>query len=395
MDNKQTKSEAKRSFDEFELAWSEFYRRRPRPKNDDEEKQEGIEFAFWYNNVRKQTDTGKTPAEMGQRILEYGETSEKAEQDYYTQQEPAEILELSDNREYEKALKRCDRLLMEMPENFDAMLLKAETQIMARKMTAAKNTLDKCEKIDPENPAVHFHRAEIFIIKKDHASAVREIDKAIEKEPRNFDYLMLKAQALSFMNDPSYKGVLKELETIDRKRLENFMDNHWIETNRNTAKETEKTLGEARDLLWSRDPAAFLEKAKDIQHMPLGREFREMLKGLEVEKCFERENIPEAKKLAEELLEENPMNPHAHYYKANIQLHEGRPSEALETIDECIRVAEKRRIPHFDYYSYKARILKVLGKDYAEWEQKAQGLMEKAWEDETTGRPNDWQREGR
>src|SRR3989344_7963887 len=56
------------SINEFELAWKEFFKDKPKPKNDDEEKEQLKEFHQWYNNIRKQSDTGKTPAEMYKEI---------------------------------------------------------------------------------------------------------------------------------------------------------------------------------------------------------------------------------------------------------------------------------------------------------------------------------------
>lgn len=64
-------AEGKRSMEEFDKAWKEFFRNKPQPKNDEEDMKQQEEFAHWYNNVRKQSDTGKTPAEMGERIMEF------------------------------------------------------------------------------------------------------------------------------------------------------------------------------------------------------------------------------------------------------------------------------------------------------------------------------------
>lgn len=60
---------------EFDLAWQEFFKDKPNPKNDEEEKNQMEEFVHWYNNIRKQTDTGKTPAEMYKEI--YGKEPPK------------------------------------------------------------------------------------------------------------------------------------------------------------------------------------------------------------------------------------------------------------------------------------------------------------------------------
>ena len=49
---------------EFEKAWNEYFKDRPNPKTDEEEKKEQEGFYHWYNYVRQQSYTGKTPAEM-------------------------------------------------------------------------------------------------------------------------------------------------------------------------------------------------------------------------------------------------------------------------------------------------------------------------------------------
>ena len=60
---------------EFEIAWQEFFKNKSKPKNDEEERKEQEEFYHWYNHVRKQSDTGKTPAEMYKEI--YGKEPPK------------------------------------------------------------------------------------------------------------------------------------------------------------------------------------------------------------------------------------------------------------------------------------------------------------------------------
>ena len=60
---------------EFDLAWKEFFKDKPKPKNEKEEKKQFEDFTNWYNNIRKQSDTGKTPTEMYRDI--YGEEPKK------------------------------------------------------------------------------------------------------------------------------------------------------------------------------------------------------------------------------------------------------------------------------------------------------------------------------
>lgn len=71
MNNEEIKKEGFRSMEEFDLAWEEFFKDKPEPKNDEEDKKQQEEFYQWYNYVRKQSDTGKTPAEMYKEL--YGE----------------------------------------------------------------------------------------------------------------------------------------------------------------------------------------------------------------------------------------------------------------------------------------------------------------------------------
>ncbi len=50
--------------DEMHKGWMEFFKDYPNPKQPDIDDEKLMEFIFWYNNIRKQTDTGKTPMEM-------------------------------------------------------------------------------------------------------------------------------------------------------------------------------------------------------------------------------------------------------------------------------------------------------------------------------------------
>ena len=344
-----------------------------RPKNEEEERKEGAELAFWYNNVRKQTDTGKTPAEMGSRMIEYGETSEADMAAYESQEAMQEILQLMAEEKYLDAIKECDFELKRIPKNIDLLLLKAEALIRTGKTQKAQNVLEECRKIEPENPIIDYHLAEISILKKDFTATLSSVNRALQKDEKNFDFLIMKAQALSFMGDSAYFGFVKKAGETDPKRLENFLDNFWIE-NPLFASEKGKLLETAFQRLARRDNAAFLQAAEKVLLMPVGKDYREMCKGIEIEHCFDKKEIEQAKVLVDKLLESSPNNPHAHYYKANIEFHEGRATDALRTIDECIRVAEERGIPHFDYYTYKGKILNVLGKDAKVWERKAEEL---------------------
>ena len=49
---------------EYHMALEEYFKDKPKPKNDKESKKMMDEFMYWYNHVRKQSDTGKTLDEM-------------------------------------------------------------------------------------------------------------------------------------------------------------------------------------------------------------------------------------------------------------------------------------------------------------------------------------------
>jgi len=75
MDKKELEKEGKRSVNEAMLAWNEFFKDKPEPKNDEDDRKQQEEFYHWYNYERKQSDTGKTPAEMYKEL--YGEEPPK------------------------------------------------------------------------------------------------------------------------------------------------------------------------------------------------------------------------------------------------------------------------------------------------------------------------------
>ncbi len=56
----------------YRMAFDEYFKSKPKPKNDKESKKQLEEFMHWYNNVRNQSDTGKTPNEMFKEI--YGKS---------------------------------------------------------------------------------------------------------------------------------------------------------------------------------------------------------------------------------------------------------------------------------------------------------------------------------
>jgi hypothetical protein len=93
---------------EFDSAWAEYFKDKPEPKDDDEDKKQQEEFHYWYNYVRKQSDSGKTPAEMYKEI--YGEEPPKSSLDAT---KPSRIMNFEWDEDYEEDFDEEDKKEMQ------------------------------------------------------------------------------------------------------------------------------------------------------------------------------------------------------------------------------------------------------------------------------------------
>ena len=84
--------------EEFELAWEEFFKDKPNPENDEEGRKEQEEFYYWYNFIRKQSDTGKTPAEMYKEI--YGEEPKNI----FNEKRPSRFMNFELDEDYDEEI---------------------------------------------------------------------------------------------------------------------------------------------------------------------------------------------------------------------------------------------------------------------------------------------------
>jgi hypothetical protein len=89
------KKESSIAMKEFDFAWNEYFKDKPRPKDDEEDKKQQEEFHHWYNYIRKQRDTGKTPAEMYKEI--YGEEPPK---DSFDNSKPSRVMNFEWDEDY-------------------------------------------------------------------------------------------------------------------------------------------------------------------------------------------------------------------------------------------------------------------------------------------------------
>jgi tetratricopeptide (TPR) repeat protein len=396
--NKPQKSMS-RATEEFELAWKEFFKNKPKPKNDQQEKKELEDFTNWYNNVRKQSDTEKTPAEMYKEI--YGKEPKEAsdvskpsrmmnfewDENY---KEPDELLYEADqlciDGKYQEALNNVEQVLEIIPDDEESLLLKSQILPYLNRAQEAENILNNISKRLGKSTYWYFYRAGLSFWHGNIAHAIESIKEAVKKEPNNFDVLVSAAQYLYLDKDESYKSYLQKAIEIDEKRLKNFEKKYWIGQKELikgpfliSALDTINDLLEKNKTLEVRKNIAFLIKYEK----ELPKDIIDIILGLEVESYFIDNNFENVETKIDALINRNKNNPHAYFYKAQFLFENGDLGNALEEIDKCLEIAE-RKIPHPDFYLLKSMILKKQDDDsYLYYENKAKELrkgMEKMGE---------------
>ncbi len=387
MGNKITEH-ASKGMEEFDLAWKEYFKGKPRPKNDKQKKKQIEEFTHWYNYERKQSDTGKTPAEMYKEI--YGEEPKKNsgkisrmtkfewDEDY---KEPDQLLYEADqlciDGKYGEALNNVEQVLEIMPDEEEPLLLKCQILPYLGRAKEAEEILNRLAKKKKKSTYWHFYQAGLSFWNGNIANAIKSIKEAVKKEPDNFDVLASCAQYLYLDMDDSYKDYLERAREIDAKRMKNFEKKHWI-----NRKELIKgpflvsTLDTINELLEKnktnevRKNISFLIKYKK----DLPKDAVDMILGLEVESYFVDKDLKNAESKIDALINRNKNNPHAYFYKAQLLFEKSDLGNALDSIDQCLEIAENK-IPHPDFYFLKSQILKKLDSDeYIYYENKAKEL---------------------
>ncbi len=359
------------SVKELELAWQEFFKNKPKPKTDDQEKKQMEEFMKWYNYERKQSDTGKTPAEMFREI--YGEESRENSRNPSrlmnfewdeSYKEPDEMLieadELISKGKYHEALTSVDEALDILGENEEAFLMRAEILNYLGKFEEAEEYLKEVGKGNLKAYS-SFYRAQRYLFEGNFVRALKYMKEAYEQEPENFDFVIGLANHLYFENDLYYKDYIEKAKKIDKKRTENFLKEFWLEPKEmvigpfsvvtlncadklmkeNNAGEAEKNLGFL--IIWER----YLEK-----------EFIKVIRGLQIECFIMQKKFDIALDKIDELVQIDKNNPHAYFYKAQIFYQSSKLNEALELVDKCLEISDKVMIPHPDFYMLKAMILR-------------------------------------
>ena len=386
--NNKPQKPVNRATEEFELAWKEFFKNKPKPRNDQQEKKQLEDFTNWYNNVRKQSDTGKTPATMYKEI--YGEEpktprKEKTrmlnfewDEDY---KEPDQLLYEADqlciDGKYKEALYNIEQFLEIIPDEEEALLLKSQILSYLGKAKEAEEILNNLAKTNRKSTYWYFYRAGLYFWHGNIANAIESIKEAERKEPNNFDVVASCAQYLYLDKDESYKNYLEKARNIDAKRMKNFEKKYWISQKELvkspflvSALDTINELLEKNKTSDVRKNINFLMKYEE----ELPKDLIGMILGLEIESYFVDCDLEKAKGKIDSLISHNKNNPHAYFYKAQLLFEKEEFNSALEEIDKCLKIAEEK-IPHPDFYLLKSIILKKQDDDeYLYYENKAKEL---------------------
>lgn len=381
-----------KSIKEFEMAWQEFFKNKPTPKNEEEERKEQEDFIHWYNYIRKQSDTKKTPAEMYKEL--YGKSPPKTpievsrmmnfgwNENY---KEPDEMLYEADQKvikgQYKEALKLADKILELIPDSEEALLLKTIILPPLGRTIEAEKILNFVNKEYGKTADWNFHRSQLYLWNGNLSKAIEFMKQALEKNPDNFDALIGYANYLDLAREELFKEYLKKAEKLDKERTKRFKKKYWI-----TQKEyiQEGMLTGALDNIVN-----LLEEQKEAEARQnigillkysneLPQDILTMLLGLEIESYIVTKEYETASQKIEALLKINTKNPHAYFYKSQLFLIQKNLEKALTEIDKCLENAENSEIPipHPDFYFLKSMILKKLDNgEYIYYENKAKELM--------------------
>ncbi|MFH1365475.1 MAG: hypothetical protein ABIH28_02750 [archaeon] len=386
------KDEISHGMKEFDLAWNEFFKKKKRPKKDEEDRKQQEEFMHWYNYVRKQTDTGKTPAEMFEEIyrkepgskpkepsrimnFEWDENYKELDEMFY------EADQSIIKGKYKEALKLADKILEIIPDAEEALLLKTIILPPLGRTSEAEEILKFVNKKYGKTADWNFHRAQLYFWNGSLSKAMGFMKQALEKNPDNFDALIGYANYLDLAREESFKEYLEKAEKLDKERAKRFKKKYWITQKEYIQKgmftgaldNIVNLLEEQKEAEARQDIGLLLKYSNELP-----KDILTMLLGLEIEGYMVAEEYETASQKIEALLKINTKNSHAYFYMSQLLFIQKKLEDALTEIDKCLENAENSDvpIPHPDFYFLKSMILKKLDNDeYIYYENKAKELM--------------------
>ena len=169
MNEKELREEGLRGIKEFEIAWSEFFKGKPEPKNEEEDKSQQETFYHWYNYARKQSDTRKTPAEMYKEI--YGK--EPPQNFPINSEEPSRMMNFEWDEYYNE-----DGFNEEGSEGFNEVM---EVANHIFENGAWQNSKDKVKEMSRRDSSKHMFRLGFFM----HSQYMNEQMKTLANEMKD------------------------------------------------------------------------------------------------------------------------------------------------------------------------------------------------------------------
>jgi len=130
--------------------------------------------------------------------------------------------QLCDEKE---AIKICNKILKEYPEDRDSMLIKAGSLSEINKEKESFQLITKIIEKWPNHWEAYYLMG-LLLFNTNEKMAIENFNKSI-KLKRAFDNSIAVAQLLYFLEDNHYKKHLKHAKSIDINRFHDYMKNFW------------------------------------------------------------------------------------------------------------------------------------------------------------------------
>ena len=130
--------------------------------------------------------------------------------------------QLCDEKE---AIKICNKILKEYPEDRDAMLIKAGSLSEINKEKESFQLITKIIEKWPNHWEAYYLMG-LLLFNTNEKMAIENFNKSISLK-RTFDNTIAIAQLLYFLEDTHYKKHLKHAKSRDIHRFNNYMKNFW------------------------------------------------------------------------------------------------------------------------------------------------------------------------
>ena len=124
-----------------------------------------------------------------------------------------------------EAIKICNKILKEHPENRDALLIKAGSLSEVNKEKESFQLINKIIEKWPNHWEAYYLMG-LLLFNTNEKMALENFYKSI-KLKKDFNNLIVTAQLLYFLKNSKYKDYLKQAREIDKIRHDNYMGNFW------------------------------------------------------------------------------------------------------------------------------------------------------------------------